>query len=747
MYTKMISNKFCILNSKLGRFVLLSVSLLILLIVLTKSNDRHVFYLKPFYQTDFRLNHLNKYLSHHFDDMEIRPVTHGPYSPIDYIPEYDRLVALERKSTWNPFERLKFHDFNELLLQDRCNFYFRELYNLNTDWSNDYHRLKFDIYEETDFKQENLGDNQLLNDKEIIRIFNKKNDVKLALQRLRIYDRCFIQNDNLDIRGIFNDSIIPSKNIQQKKHIKRDLQERALNKRDMINKDNYKEFDIWDFEKRMFPFLKKFDEKSIKEFIPNIIYGSKTLPRGKIPILTDDTRLKAKLSDFTYDPSKSFWSNWNFMSHNIARRGISMCIGDGQLKLALKLITTLRYSGNTLPIQIIMKKGELSKGSIEKLIFAAQGNNFKFRIDKDEYKPASSYMPQEILFTDITDLLDPEFLNDFQWFKNKWLASIFNVFEENIFLDADVVPYVDLNFFFNTKEYNETGTIFFKDRSFEQINTEKCDAFLESINPLLPEGKYFDNHPYIDTEYVSSECEYLLNPTEAVYKNFFINRNQHQMEAGLYAVDMRSHIIPLIVGMTLHMLPVATCSYGDKEFFWLGFLASGHSYAFHPMNVATVGYYKQLHNTGDKIVDKVCSTQIAHMDTDYRMLWTNAGASVCKKPEDSQVDWERKGSKWPKDVCNSAKEIEDYYNSPVDPRWAMVSKGESSGWERLSDSCQGYMWCAFRQKSRKEFSYDEYTEKGHLVEYTGEEYEHIKTINFVWSYLEEGMIGKVELQE
>ncbi|CCH62306.1 hypothetical protein TBLA_0H00130 [Henningerozyma blattae CBS 6284] len=677
----------------------------------------------------FRSGSINLGLSHSLDDIDIRPLDDIPFSPLDIIPDFDSMAKLQQKASWNPFSKLANPQFHELSLQDRCNFYFRQLYNMNEDWSNDYHIILFDIADiQIDSKEEKSG--SILGDEELLRIHRKKNDVKLALQRLRIYDRCFIQNDDISIKGIFEDTV--------KSEVAN-----SLNKRNAM-KNIFTNYDQWDFEHRMFPFLRFFNNRNIHEMFPKIRYGTEMLDRWTIPILTDKTRLHAKFSNYEFDRDQSFWVNWNRMSKNVARRGIIMSFTDKEVDWAIRLLVSLRYQGNTLPIQIIYTDGDLTDENIQRLIFAAQNGNVRVPYKNGAPRPGQLTV-QEIMFLDVTKMLDSNFVEDFK-FKGKWLASFFNLFEEHIFLDADTVPYVDLNYFFNTQEYNQTGTLFFRDRIFKGKMSGQCNALFESIHPLLPENKYFDNKRFIDEDYVENECEQFLNQNERIYKRFFKDGKADQMDSGLYVIDRTSHIIPLIMGATLHMLRVSGCIYGDKEFFWLGFLASGHSFAFDSMAPAAYGDLDRRSKPSPEDYVEICSTQLAHLNSDLHMLWTNGGSNNCKMGDDiAKKDWENPKIKWPKTKFKTEHEMKEWYEDAIDSKYAVIAEDNDQGWGKKTLACSNSNWCARYEVKFREFSYNELALRGTLVEFTDDEFKHLRNINEIWSYLDMKIIEKAPL--
>lgn len=68
---------------------------------------------------------------------------------------------------------------------------------------------------------------------------------------------------------------------------------------------------------------------------------------------------------------------------------------------------------------------------------------------------------------------------------------MFNTFEEYILLDADVVPFVGSDYFFDSPSYRERGILLFKDRVMENEQTfQYCIEMLNEVEPSAQERRF-----------------------------------------------------------------------------------------------------------------------------------------------------------------------------------------------------------------------------------------------------------------
>ncbi|EDO15423.1 hypothetical protein Kpol_1015p13 [Vanderwaltozyma polyspora DSM 70294] len=663
-------------------------------------------------------------------NFKIKPLNEVAVNPLEVIPDLDEVVSLKKKSVWNPFNKNKYKYFNELDLTTQCRFYFRELYNINENWSNHFDKFTFNIKNYDDKQLDSFKDKHgvTLADEETIRIHKKRHDIALALQRQRVYDSCFLADpDAVNIQDIFSKKETTEDKLAgqiEDKNEKRDKQT-----------DNLEKFNQWDFEHSMFPFVNYFNKDNFTNIMPNITKGNGEFYKpGSIPHYDPETGKFKRIIDYKYDNKKSFWGNWNKASSLFAKRGIALSFADSHLEMALKLIATLRFQGNKLPIQIIYKDNELSKDTMSKILQVAHSSELKFPgtpID-ESIKPVK----QDVWFLDVTNTVDPSLIERYTDFKNKWLACIFNLFEEFIFMDIDAVNYVPMEYFFEMDEYKRTGTVFFRDRMLRASVKRECVPIFETLTPNYMESKYFGNFPFINKDYVEEQCDKYLTPEELIYKRYFINHKLHQMESGLFAINKTKHVIPLIFSMMLHMTPqVRDCNYGDKEFYWIGFVVSGHSFAFNEMNAGSVGKYEVLSKKGVEESGRICAIQIAHMNKDGNLLWVNSGGSHCKFPNQAKKDWDEVQNKeFTKAKFSNFNSFKKYYDfEPLDADYGIIGAENYWGWTKPSQLCQGYWWCVKHDIKKKEFSFEETKEEGTIFKFSNEERKKIYAINKIWT--------------
>lgn len=147
---------------------------------------------------------------------------------------------------------------------------------------------------------------------------------------------------------------------------------------------------------------------------------------------------------------------WRGLYSKINGAGIVIGITDKSITSTIKLLNVLKHLENELPIQIV--HAGISQESL------------------DAIKSATSL--DNVLVIDVT----PSVTN-----KNipiMWFASLFNTFEEMIYMDPEVVPFVKPSTFLQLEKYKKHGAYFFKD--IKQLNDKlsyETKAFYESILP------------------------------------------------------------------------------------------------------------------------------------------------------------------------------------------------------------------------------------------------------------------------
>ncbi|SCU78356.1 LADA_0A05248g1_1 [Lachancea dasiensis] len=633
-------------------------------------------------------------------------------SPLELIPKFNSDMANNRKKSWDVLGRKhRYKFFDELSQEARCFFYFHKLYTMTPGWRNDYQKWNFIINDEEESHLVDVDEGA----REAVRTRKREVDMALGMERLRMYDQCFVSEvaERIDMAKIFDS--VPDEAADQ-----------------------------WDFEHRMFPIVRRFNQSTFENIMPQIINPKgRIMEQGYLPKIEHGKYTTADAVKYEYDAAHSFLWNWNHMSGMVAPRGIVLSFGDGQLYLAAKLLAHWRFTGNKLPIQVVTK-GDISRDTIDTLLKIAQSDELVF--PDIDYKDGQN-VKQDLWFLDVSPTLDPGVMDSFERFKNKWLATSFNLFEEYVFIDVDAVNYVDMNYFFDNTDYVKTGTLFFKDRFLnEGIPDPKCPAKVETLAPRFLESRYFHHFPSINADYVEFQCENLLTPEEKGFRDFFFDNKKHQMDSGLVVVDKSSHSVPLMISLLMHLTPeLAGCSHGDKEFFWLGFYVSGHHFSFHASRPGATGHYQDQSNVDRQLKQRkseVCSITISHLHPRDGLLWVNGGTQYCKF-DVAKNDWEDEGLRMSSKFA-TFEEVQKVYQGAVDMQAGIIPADKGDAWGKPDGRCRGYYYCARYERHLKPYSFNKVYEKGRFLMFSSEQRARYNAINQVWvaDYLQQAFTRK-----
>ncbi|EMG47753.1 MNN15 putative alpha-1 [Candida maltosa Xu316] len=363
----------------------------------------------------------------------------------------------------------------------------------------------------------------------------------------------------------------------------------------------------------------------------------------------------------------------DFISRNTKGRGIVISSSTRHSRDAMRLIKVLRALNNKLPIQILYKN-DITMKAMEGLKLAAVGTpeeilhpsinsehtNFMPELKLlEQYKEYGSEFPkQDLTFVNIVGCVQKGYKFAFPGYSNKILAMLYSSFEEIILLDADVVPLVPPQEFFDSKEYQSTGAYFFQDRSLRDHNDFIETNFFSTLFPT--------NEHSIDTLFD------IPRVTDKTFNNKYMTGWRHFQEAGVVVYDKKKHFLALLMMFPLSLWtePVQTSIWGDKEMYWLGMAMAGdESYEFNKNAAASVGEkvteekYKHYPNSGS---NEVCSTHPGHINDDGKLLWINSGFGYCKKN-----GYFRDRTKFPFSVFERDPLIQ-LYNSPLKIRAAVI---------------------------------------------------------------------------
>lgn len=254
-----------------------------------------------------------------------------------------------------------------------------------------------------------------------------------------------------------------------------------------------------DFQHRMFPFLKH--PKPEEVLLP------------KVTNLTSMERIPFVLRKSVKEYNENFWSDWLQMSHG---RGIVTTFCEQDASLFKKLLNVLGHLNNPLPIQIVVDEDELSERTLTEVIKIGRKNH------------------QELVLITYSNLLDRSNRKYLTRYMNKFLASLFNTFEEYIFIDPDIVPFVGLETFFDFNEYMSSGFYISRDRNINKHVRQGCIKAFYQGEPTLEEAKF------INTWFKYTQTSMSNHTKTGQYtKMYFIDRFKYVSDSGLVIVNKK----------------------------------------------------------------------------------------------------------------------------------------------------------------------------------------------------------------
>lgn len=455
--------------------------------------------------------------------------------------------------------------------------------------------------------------------------------ISLLGERLRSFNYCFSSADEITLEDVLGiESVL-------------DLQN-PLN----ISSEDYM--------RRMFPFFKDVTV-TMKPLWPEITN-----------LRTDIVEPRPNLAP---NFNENFWSYWREYAQG---KGIVITLAERTKPLFFKQIKVLEHMGNKLPIQVVTKGTEFSKGFISELSKFVKTTN------------------QQIYLVDCAPLLDTTFAGEFiNNVVNKWLAVIFNTFEEIILLDVDAVPFIPLEQFLEDPKYKSTGMLLYKDRNMPNEHTfSYCIHMLAEVEPSYQEDKLLKSK----LKFLRKQKSFDESEEASVYQNFFHDMLLHHVDSGLVVINKSSNLNGLIFSFMLHLDgKMQRCVYGDKEIFWLGQLYAGETYSIHPVDGGIVGPVTEtLNEDNSQTTYQICGAQIAHSSEHGELLWTNGGLQTCKIIDSAANDFENNYNYF-EDRYGTIEELQNLYDSPLRIEGVIVPNINQNPWIQLLE-CAKYTYCA-----------------------------------------------------
>ncbi|KAG7660867.1 uncharacterized protein J8A68_005542, partial [[Candida] subhashii] len=416
-------------------------------------------------------------------------------------------------------------------------------------------------------------------------------------------------------------------------------------------------------------------------------------------------------------------------------------IPESDVDTTVNLIHLLRALKNELPIQIV-SYDDLSTGAKEKLVNAARDDFIVFpqSFDKVSYMFAPQYksggLPkQDIWFVNVYQTIHPDFRTNFRRWYNKFLAMMFNSFEEFILLDNDAVLLQNPEYFFNLPGYKSTGAYFYRDRPLRRYHSDETVNFFKSLTPNVIDSMMFD---------IPMVTNYTLQLES--FKKLY-----HMQEAGLLVLNRDIHYSSFLMILQVNFFePLKGQFWGDKELFWLGFVMNGdESFKFNSNFAGVVGEVTpepEIRHRPDGTAHhskEICGSHPAHIDGDdnHTLAWINSGFNYCQKDVNYEKEFEAQG---PILRIDNVDAFTTFYKAPLKIKQAIVPPLDPEFKQRTNRNdepsapwinrafCKNYMYCAYSSIGGVQKDGGENYLEGKFIEYAEWEQDLFQYYGDIW---------------
>ncbi|KAK6197600.1 mannosyltransferase [Scheffersomyces amazonensis] len=654
------------------------------------------------------------------------------------------------------------HDINSVLgdlnFNDRCQLYFANLYIKNNNWlidpnqklpADNLREFEYNEYrnkKKEDFKKEYISENNMkeedfkADDKFEAFIKLKYNEfwdrtrtveqkVMDNLSHLRIFNKCFIEIQNKDVYSSTNNFV--------------QNQNKFISHLTQVGKSPSPPFSSTEFEEKYANLNVMNNCKNLeKRLFPWLSFNYPVFERWNGETLIELPKLGKSTTNSNNFHRDCFLNEFKNKANG---KGIVLSINNNFVDDTIHLIHLLRALDNQLPIQVVYYK-EVSKESKQRITRAAREDFFTLpeSFQKVKHLFPKDYLvnglpKQDIWFVDVYTVINDQYRGKFSRWSNKFLATLFNSFEEYILIDADTVFVQKPESFFNLKGYREKGALFFRDRTAMEFRPISDGYFVKKVSPSPIDHVLF-NIPMITNKTTSYP---------------FFDGLSHLMESGLVVIDRNKHFgSTLLLPQLNFMDPTRARVWGDKELFWMAFVFNGdENFHFNEAAAAAIGTLSP-----DKVKDdgtlqqskEICSSHPGHISGEdlKTLLWFNSGFQQCGKADSMNYKDELKKNDRHLAAFKTIEELRDYYSNPLDITHAIIPPFEDkyrmnapndqqeprNAWNKLS-LCKGYSWCAhdFIGGTRKNKNT---LQRGTLIEYSEEERSLFKFYGDIWGGLE-----------
>eukprot|EP00833_Pecoramyces_ruminatium_P002740 jgi/Orpsp1_1/1176772/evm.model.c7180000058937.1 len=272
-------------------------------------------------------------------------------------------------------------------------------------------------------------------------------------------------------------------------------------------------------------------------------------------------------------------------------RGIVICTGSFHFKYAQSTIDTLRNLIKTkLPIEIFYNGVE--------------------DLNVEEQQTLLAY--PNVYLSNIDDYFNSDIIRCKKW-AIKPYAALASRFSEVILIDADAMFIRDPAELFKSRGYEETGTLFFRDRTLQK----------STVNDSLAWFKEWAKDPL----------------TETKSSRFWNGITVHEMDSSAVVINKEKAILGLLSVCKLNEFVIREGMvyrhvHGDKETFWMGFDMARQHYYMSEQPISFIGSvqtstYSDDVNNDNKGRQMLCG-HIAHSLDDGKIIFWNGHLVVDK---------------------------------------------------------------------------------------------------------------------
>lgn len=454
-----------------------------------------------------------------------------------------------------------------------------------------------------------------------------------AIERLRIYDTCFI------IGGVGNEKFF--------EEIREELGSPHVTAED--------------FQARMLPFLRQMPPETTEHMLPRVV----NTITGKL-----DPNWEVLVPPYEFNAN--FLYHWRRMAHG---RGIVTTVAPHQIPLLKQQFVVWQQLNNTLPIQITYKNKELNDAH------------------RNEITKIAEETGQAVYLINMQPILDDDYSkHHIKGSANKFLATFFNTFEEFIFVDADTVSFVNPMEYFEMRSYKKSGMRFWRDRRLYHLgHDEYCSDIIIDLIPTFEEHLYLgSNWDLLPTD---PEVKTSTDPKAFLFSEYFHRNLLHHVESGLFVVNKSQKLAGLVAALFLDAhWGFRGCSNGDRESFWLGPMVMGMDFYVDKSSAAALGKIHDVKTPDGKPAKAICSTQLAHVDDDLKLLWAKGGLRTCKFDDAAKQDMDNNEEYFTSKFENINK-LEAHYRSELNVEGYIIPDVDDIAWQ-ASNECKGRVNCA-----------------------------------------------------